>query len=142
MSEGKTDNERRKQDFRNHVNMGRATDPSTIVYSDENDHNPVVLEDCPECSGSGKKCRPEAREGGLAYYLEACPVCRGAKTTGNLVHKYQNDSPAMEAAVNEFGWTKCPGCGVNFKTTSSTRWSGLRHKTCGQKILLRHRPAE
>src|SRR5215467_7470901 len=133
MSEGNTDNERRKQDFRNHVNMGRATDPSTIVYSDENDHNPVVLEDCPECHGTGKRC-VWVGDPGSYHCGQTCPVCGGAKTTGNLVLKYQNDSPAVVAAVNEFGWTKCPGCGVNFKTTSSTSWSGLRHKTCGQKI--------
>jgi hypothetical protein len=130
------DREARQRYMSEHLNVRNHSDPSDIVYSDENDHNPLVPEDCPGCFGTGKRCRLVAHGAGTAYGLERCTACAGAKTTGNLVRKYKNDSPALEAGVNEFGWTKCPGCGVNFKTTSSVSWSGLRHKTCGQKILL------
>jgi|SRR5215475_1058408 len=135
MDEQPQDNEAKKEEIRRRLNIARYSNRENIVYSDENDHNPLVLEKCPACSGTGKNCRFVASEN--AYYTDICEACDGERTTGNLVRQYSSDTAPIEARVNESGWVKCPGCGVGFKTTSHESWSGLRHKTCGQKILIR-----
>ncbi|HYM00955.1 MAG TPA: hypothetical protein VEZ90_18500, partial [Blastocatellia bacterium] len=125
-----------KDDLRRRLNIAKNSDQHNIVYSDENNHNPVVFEKCPACFGSGKKRTQAVGKDEITISCDACPECAGTKTSGKLVRRYQNDSPAIEAVIDELGWTKCPGCGVNFSTSNSASRSGLRHKTCGQKIQL------
>jgi len=96
------------------------------------DHNPLVLEDCPTCRGSGTKC-----EGGPGFAaLLECPDCHGDGTTYALVPRFTNDNPPVAAAVGDDGWATCPNCDLRFAPTDQDRWTGLRHVTCGQRLLL------
>jgi len=88
-------------------------------FTDENDHNPWVLEDCPTCEGHNRDCES----------------CGGLGTSGEAVRYFQNDTPAQPAILREDGWLRCPGCARRFATYDRRRWTGLRHTTCGQKIL-------
>ena len=135
MSEQEQDNEARKAQIQRRSNIAQYSKLANIVHTAENDHNPLVLEKCPACSGTGKNCRFVAEENAL--YTDVCEACDGDRTTGNVIRRYPTDSTLIEARVNESGWVRCPGCSVGFKTTSDESWSGLRHKSCGQKILLR-----
>ena len=133
MGEEKSGTEARKEEIRKRLNLATYSNPHNIIYSDQNDHNPLVLESCPSCAGRGKNCSENERK----YSLTICTACDGTGKTGQVVRRYQADSTPIEVLVNECGWAKCPGCGVSFKPTSSGSWTGRRHKTCGQKILLR-----
>ena len=44
--------------------------------------------------------------------------------------------PAMEAQTSLLGWIKCPGCGGNFKFSDRRAWTGYRHRSCGQRLLI------
>jgi uncharacterized Zn-finger protein len=96
------------------------------------DHNPLVLEDCPKCSGSGTAC-----EGGpgVAILLD-CPACQGEGTTYAVVPRFANDNPPVAVHVGDDGWVTCDHCGLRFAPTDKHRWTGLRHVTCGQRLLL------
>lgn len=97
------------------------------VFTDENDHNPLVLEACPACSKWGR-CGPP----------EPCPECHGLKTTGRAVHYFPNPLPEEAAVVDEQGWITCPLCDRRFSTRYRGTWTGRRHLTCGQAIRLVH----
>jgi hypothetical protein len=101
------------------------------------DHNPLVLEDCPTCQGRGEKC--EVREG--ASTLWECPDCRGEGITYALVPRFANDNPPVAVRVAEDGWVTCAHCGLRFALTDKDRWTGLRHVTCGQRLLLEPGPS-
>lgn len=96
------------------------------------DHNPLVLEDCPTCRGSGHKCEMEP---GIATLLE-CPDCNGEGTTYALVPRFANDNPPVGVRVGDDGWVACAHCGLRFAPTDKHRWTGLRHISCGQRLLL------
>ena len=102
------------------------------VFTDANDHNPIVDEDCPHCSGSGKYCKEE--DGGYSLYL--CPFCNGSGVTGGKIPYFSNEQPEMEAFVDGSGWITCPNCQTRFSTNDAHRWTGKRHMKCGQKIKL------
>jgi hypothetical protein len=44
--------------------------------------------------------------------------------------------PALEAKKNLLGQIKCPGCGIRFKMSDRSVWTGYRHKSCGQRLLI------
>jgi hypothetical protein len=44
--------------------------------------------------------------------------------------------PALEAKKNPLGQIKCPGCGIRFKMADRRAWTGYRHKSCGQRLLI------
>ncbi|HXT99748.1 MAG TPA: hypothetical protein VN903_02060 [Polyangia bacterium] len=100
------------------------------------DHNPLVLEDCPLCHGSGTRC-----EGGPGYAaLLQCPECKGEGTTYALVPRFANANPPLAVRAGDDGWLTCPNCGLRFAPTDRDRWTGLRHVTCGQRLLLEPLP--
>lgn len=96
------------------------------AFSDENDHNPWVLEDRPACE----------EYGGI---LAQCEECGGLGTRGGAVRYFETDAPAEAAEVREDGWARCPACDRMFATYDPVRWTGRRHTTCGQKLHLRPR---
>jgi hypothetical protein len=96
------------------------------------DHNPLVLEDCPTCHGSGHTCEIEP---GAARLLE-CPECHGDGTTYTIVPRFTNANPAVAVPVEDDGWVTCAHCGNRFAPTDKDRWTGLRHVSCGQRLLL------
>ena len=44
--------------------------------------------------------------------------------------------PAMEAQKSLLGWIKCPGCGASFKFSDRRAWTGYRHTSCGQRLMI------
>ena len=44
--------------------------------------------------------------------------------------------PPLEAQRNLLGQIKCPGCGVRFKMADRQVWTGYRHKSCGQRLVI------
>jgi hypothetical protein len=109
---------------------GRSDVP--LVFSDDDDHDPLVLEDCPSCHGRGTRCD---ERGGVAS-LDACDACDGAGTTFELVRYFASSAPAVEVAADDEGWATCPGCSYRFSTRSPAAWTGRRHVRCGQRIVL------
>jgi hypothetical protein len=124
------DIEQKKEAIKKCLRIAKYSKPENITFTDENDHNPLVLETCKICFGSKYICL----EDNLVAVKDLCDACDGLGVTGNLVRRYSEDYPAMSAIISETGWIKCPNCKVNFSTDSSQFWSGRRHITCGQKI--------
>lgn len=96
------------------------------------DHNPLVLEDCPTCRGSGHTCEWEP---GVSTML-VCPACQGAGTTYAVVPRFENANPPVAVSLGEDGWLTCAHCGRRFSPTDKHAWTGLRHVSCGQRLLL------
>lgn len=112
-------------------------------FTDANDHNPVIPEDCPRCGGSGRMhvSGYEERDG-LAIHCDGrktCDVCGGTGTTGRVIRYFDNDAPVIEVIPSADGWLTCPCCAWRFTVRDRRVWSGLRHVRCGQRIrLARH----
>jgi len=99
----------------------RITKRGDAVFSDGNDHNPWVLDDCRACGQFG---------------LDDCEQCGGLGTTGRAVRYFKNDASPRRARMRDDGCVRCPGCHAMFATDNPARWTGRRHITCGQKIEL------
>ena len=96
-----------------------------------------MLEDCPECRGTGKSCTRSITRKGICYTLRVCVSCGRTGVTGRLVRCFDNDSPAVELVANENGFVTCPTDGCRrFTITDPDAWTGLRHKKCGQKLIV------
>jgi hypothetical protein len=104
-----------------------------LIFTEENNHNPLVLEDCPECHGRGRGCD---ETGGAAVTTE-CTHCAGLGTTTDLVPCFANDDAEQEGVVDVDGFVTCPCCERRFSTRDGDRWTGRRHRGCGQLIKLR-----
>jgi hypothetical protein len=132
------DVERRKEEIRRRLRLSRYPRKSRAVFSDENGHNPWVLEDCPNCGGRGHKC--EERENGTMYLMVECSGCEGLGTTTQVVRFFPEDGPEtveLEAVVDEHGWITCPRCERRFSTRYTHHsWTGRRHLSCGQFVRL------
>lgn len=124
------DIEQKKEAVKKRLRIAKYSKPENVGFTDENDHNPLVLETCKICFGSKHVCS----QNNLEVVRYSCDACEGLGITGNLVRRYPENYPAMSAIISESGWIKCPRCKVNFSTYSSQFWSGRRHITCGQKI--------
>ena len=128
------DTERRKSEIRRRLTVAQNPRRANAQFTDENDHNPIVLQDCPACHGSGKTCEHHGPD--VIARIE-CPTCNGNGITGETESYFTNDAPAMDATPNAHGWIKCPNCGTSFMNTDCHAWTGLRHKKCGQKIAMK-----
>lgn len=107
------------------------------TFDEANDHDPLVLEDCPDCGGRGAIC---VELEGVAE-LGTCPACSGVGTTGRTVHYYAAAPPlaaAVEVATDAEGRVTCPVCSQRFSTGDPLAWTGRRHRPCGTP--LRPRP--
>lgn len=124
--------EERKEQIRHRLKLSKYPRRANAVFTDENDHNPLILEECPRCHGTGQVDIYD--ENTSIYALEVCPDCLETGITGEVVPYFENLSPAMEATKRDDGWTKCPRCGWRFSARDSAVWTGLRHKRCGQKL--------
>jgi hypothetical protein len=99
------------------------------------DHNPLVLEDCPACGGSGTRCEMTAHESTLTQ----CPACAGEGTTYAVVPMFANDAEPMNVRAEADGWMTCPCCGWRFSPADRRTWTGFRHVRCGQRLRLEER---
>jgi len=103
-------------------------------FTDENDHNPAVIPDCPHCI-----------RGKLPYLWgnrpiaghARCPHCHGTGTLTPAVPSplFANDSAPIHVQRVGLGSVACPSCGRAFSTTDLRVWSGRRH-VCGQKLVI------
>lgn len=130
------DVEKRKEEIRRRLRLSRYPRRSAAVFTDENDHNPLILEDCPKCGGRGQLCTFHPPD---AYVLDDCPACGGLGTTTEVVPYFTDTGPEVEALVDEQGWLTCPRCERRFSTRYHSTWTGRRHLTCGQLIRPVHR---
>lgn len=111
---------------------------SDLTFDEANDHNPIVLDECPRCRGGGCHDEMGRDEKGRAYVGRVqCEHCHGTGTTGERVRYFDKDLPIVEVRLQN-GWMKCPCCGWSFDITDTRVWTGLRHVRCGQRI----RPVE
>lgn len=135
------DSARRKEELRKRLRLSQYPRRRDAAFTDENGHNPWILEDCPECGGNGKRCTVQ----GAAYLMETCAACEGLGTTSQVVRCFPEDGSELEAVVDAHGWITCPGCERRFSTRYPHpggrgrlvgTWTGRRHLTCGQLVRL------
>ena len=110
-----------------------------VAFTADNDHNPLVLEDCPRCNGYRKyETYTNLDATGFARQIDLhrCEVCSGTGHSDVRVRYFDNDSPPMEVQVRPNGSLKCPCCGWSFTTGNRTVWTGWRHARCGQRLRL------
>ena len=126
--------ESRKEAIRKRLRLARYPRRRAAVFSDENEHNPWVLEDCHSCQGRGTHCH---ERDGVAS-LEPCAACDGRGTSGDVVRYFDCEPswPGVEVAVDAHGWVTCPRCQRRFSTRHRDTWTGRRHLTCGQALML------
>ena len=98
------DNLRRRIALRRYPRRFAAT------FTDENDHNPRVLQDCPACSGSGQHCHHNIASNGHEYALGVCAACSGTGVTGalrsprtSLIHRRATSSKVQRPGSNRPG---------------------------------------
>ena len=106
-------------------------------FTDENSHNPLVLQDCPACGGRGKRCEHTRSAQGVARFLVECSACSGSGVTGEVEPYFAEDPPEASSEIDSLGWLTCPNCGWRFATHHADAWTGQRHMLCGQRILIR-----
>ena len=127
-----------KEELRRRVRLAkypRRSAAAAVVHKAP-EHNPLVLEDCVTCHGSGDGC---VEEGGKAVLAE-CRDCSGTGVTDALVPYFTNDAPPCFVSPGGDSWVTCPCCRFRFSPRDKRVWSGLRHFRCGQRLLLE--PAE
>lgn len=100
-----------------------------VTFDASNDHNPVVLDECPDCHGS--RVTTECEDGALSR--GGCSACGGTGSTGHRVPYFDNDRPIVDVPIRA-GWITCPCCGWSFMLKDRTVWTGLRHVRCGQRV--------
>ena len=125
-----------KDDLRARLALRRYPRRSAAVFTDENDHNPWVLQDCPACRGSGKHCHHNISRSGETYSLGLCTSCGGSGVTGEVEPYFPDDAPGIPACADDSGWITCPTCDWRFALRDKRAWTGSRHLQCGQKIIV------
>src|SRR5262245_20321527 len=96
-------NELRKAEPRLRLRAAHHPRRSSAPFTEENDHNPIVLQNCPACRGTGKVCRHLKMKDRECIRREACSSCAGTGITGELEHFFTNDSPEMTAECRSEG---------------------------------------
>ena len=100
------------------------------VFWSDPDHNPLILEDCRRCAGTGRCCSEAT---GVAV-IDTCPECGGSGWTGRISTYFPLDAAEFRHASVVDGWLSCPWCSRRFSTGDASVWSGLRHLKCGGRI--------
>jgi hypothetical protein len=91
------------------------------------DHNPLVLQDCPDCAGRGQRCLETSNSATLVE----CLLCQGVGTTWSIERYFVGDAFDARAATPSNDWLDCPWCHRHFSLRDGAVWSGLRHLKCG-----------
>lgn len=128
--------EQQKVEIKRRLKLSRYPRRNSAKFTDENDHNPIVLEDCLHCGGKGEICEEFLQNGEWVAKLSICSHCQGSGTTEELVSYFTNTSPAVLVEIRADGWLICPNCRKRFTINDPNRWTGCRHTSCGQKIQL------
>ena len=127
-------NEERKADIRRRLTLMRYPRRSAAKFTDENDHNPLILQNCPACGGSGRRCSFSTKPGDHSVDLIICPDCDGSGITGQVEPYFPHELPEATAHTDAEGWLTCPNCNWRFTTRDRHAWTGRRHLRCGQRI--------
>jgi len=121
-----------KDELQRRVLLAKYPRRSAAVLNAAPDHNPLVLEDCPACRGSGDRC---VEDGGVAAF-EQCTACAGVGITYAVVPYFSNAVPPIGVQADADGWTTCACCARRFSLRDANAWTGLRHVRCGQRLVL------
>ena len=109
-------------------------------FTMENDHNPLILQDCAECHGTGKRDRRYDGPGSeRVWALGSCDTCAGTGITGAVEPYFtspESGRPPVMAHADSEGRLRCPACEIIFHVTDPHRWTGYRHVRCGQRIRV------
>src|SRR4051812_2856335 len=89
-----------------------------VAFTADNDHNPLVPDDCPRCGGYGKYdtfTDPDP-ETGLARQvdLHRCEVCGGSGRASVRVPYFDNAAEPVTVRLPANGLLRCPCCGWGF----------------------------
>lgn len=128
------DNEARKDEIRRRLTLARYPKRSNAQFTDQNDHNPLVLQNCPTCHGTG-----HVGESSPEHSLEAeviCGTCEGSGVSDLVELYFDNGPPEAQATADAKGWLTCPNCRCRFTIHDRRAWTGRRHLRCGQKIKI------
>jgi RecJ-like exonuclease len=107
----------------------------SAAFTDDNDHDPWVLEDCADCGGRGSIC---VEENGVVE-LGTCPTCGGRGASGEVTRYFarsENGAAAPIEVESASDTIACPGCHAELKLRDARAWTGRRHVACGQSIRI------
>lgn len=124
----------RKAEVLRRINLLKYPRRSKAQFTDANDHNPTVLQDCPMCGGRGHVGQSLLEGGGMVEVDYICPSCGGSGVTGEAEPYIAQGWPAADATADGGGWVRCPRCGWRFTVRDGRAWTGRRHLRCGQRI--------
>jgi len=125
----------RKLELRRRLRLAAHPRRREAQFTAENNHNPLILQACPSCHGSGKRDIETAiGNGGRTWSLGSCRDCGGTGITGEVEPYFLIETPEVTLTPDANGWLRCPGCGIAFTTRDRYRWTGYRHLACGQRI--------
>jgi hypothetical protein len=119
-----------KKDIRRRLLEQQYPRRQRAVFWSDPDHNPLILEDCLRCGGTGRCCSEAT---GVAI-IDTCPDCGGPGWTGYISRYFPLDAGEFRQASPVNGWLSCPWCSRRFSTGDGSVWSGLRHLKCGGRI--------
>lgn len=109
-------------------------------FTEDNDHNPDVLEDCPDCGGTGVRRFDQSLALGPlgleAHGAADCPACLATGISGRVLRYFQNERPPRDAEAAADGIVICPHCRRRFDTADPRAWTGWRHVYCGQRLRV------
>jgi hypothetical protein len=103
------------------------------IFTEENDHNPLVAAKCPECRGRGTWAEPNPEAGD--HFNCGCQTCNLSGVIDEPARLFDNDNPPLTITADPEGRAKCPHCGWRFRITDKAVWTGWRHR-CGQRLRV------
>ena len=125
----------RKLELERRIRLANFPRRAKAQFTTANDHNPLILQDCPACHGTGKRDRRhDGADGERVWELGSCSDCGGTGITGEVEHYFLTESAVAAGRPDAEGWLRCPGCGIVFTMRDPHRWTGYRHIRCGQRI--------
>ena len=104
-------------------------------FTEENDHNPLVIPKCPHCIMG--KIAGEYFGHNITQGHIRCEHCNGTGYAHPPLPErmFTEETNAIEVSCNKAGHLHCPKCGWGFKYYDKRIFSGKRH-TCGQKLII------
>lgn len=104
-------------------------------FTEENDHNPLVIPNCPHCIMG--KTAGVSRGPNRSHAHSLCETCHGTGIATPPIPqlRFDCDSNEMDVACNKTGHVRCPQCVIGFKYYDKRAYSGKRHN-CGQKLNI------